>query len=175
MTDLDRIWAPWRKAYLRPDKRRADRSCLFCRLGADPPAHDARNYIFKRTSLNFAILNLYPYNNGHVMILPLRHVAAVEKLTDAEKLDWLDLYEEVRGAIQKTLRPHGFNIGINMGRAGGAGIPKHLHLHIVPRWKGDVNFMPVVAGAKVISESLDSVYQTLARALKKNRTPRRTR
>src|SRR5262245_44596280 len=108
----DKIWAPWRKAYLRPDKKSSGRGCLFCRLGAEKPSRDAKTLVLKRTSHNFAILNLYPYNNGHVMILPLRHVDAVEKLTDKEKLDWLALYEEVRGAIKKTLRPQGFNMGI---------------------------------------------------------------
>ena len=175
MTTQDKIWAPWRKAYIRPDKRRSDRSCLFCRLGSDKPVRDAKNYILKRTSHNFAILNLYPYNNGHALIVPLRHVDAVEELTDEEKLDWLALYEETRKVIRKLLHPDGFNMGINMGRAGGAGIPKHLHLHIVPRWKGDVNFMPVVAGTKVISESLDSVYQTLTHSLKKSLRSRRVR
>lgn len=168
---MDRIWAPWRKAYIRPSTRKT-KGCLFCRLGAASKTLDAKNYILKRTAYNFAILNLYPYNNGHTMIIPLRHVDRVEKLTDAEKLDWLHLYEEVQAAMEKTIRPHGFNIGMNLGRVAGAGIPRHAHLHIVPRWKGDVNFMPSVAGVKVISESLDSAHQILSKALQPSPKPR---
>jgi len=111
-------------------------------------------------------LNLYPYNNGHAMIVPKRHLDSVHALTDEEKLDWLDLYDDVLSAIKKAMRPHGFNVGINIGRVGGAGVPHHLHLHIVPRWKGDSNFMPVISRTKVISESLDSVYKILTKNLK---------
>lgn len=169
---MDKIWAPWRKAYIRPDKK-AGKGCIFCRFYKDSPSRDPQNYILKRTPLNFAILNLYPYNNGHVMIVPKRHVDRVDKLSNAEKLDWLALYEEVTAALKKSLKPHGFNVGINLGRMAGAGIPKHLHLHIVPRWQGDVNFMPVVAGTKVISESLDSVYRLLTKTLKARPAKRR--
>jgi ATP adenylyltransferase len=160
---MDRIWAPWRKAYLRP-KGRKEKGCLFCRLLAEK--RDSRNYILKRTPFSFAILNLYPYNNGHVMIVPNRHVDSVHALSDHEKLDWLSLFEEIQAGLKKALKPQGFNAGINIGRVGGAGIPHHLHLHVVPRWKGDVNFMPVVGDTKVISESLDSVYQALTQKLK---------
>lgn len=159
---MERLWAPWRKAYIRPDAARK-KGCVFCRLLAEKK--DSRNLILKRTPSSFAILNLYPYNNGHVMIVPKRHAASVEKLSDKEKLDWLHLYEEVQAALAKTMKPHGFNLGINLGRVSGAGIPGHIHLHIVPRWKGDSNFMPVTGSTKVISESLDSVYQILSRAL----------
>jgi len=160
---MNRIWAPWRKAYLRPSKKK-ETGCLFCRLLA--AKKDPENYILKRSPYCFAILNLYPYNNGHTMIIPKRHVDSVHRLTAKEKLDWLSLFEEVQSALKKTLKAHGFNVGINVGRVGGAGIPHHLHLHVVPRWKGDVNFMPTIAETKVISESLDSVYQTLVKQLK---------
>ena len=164
---MNRLWAPWRKAYLRPKGRR-DKGCLFCRLLAEK--QDERNYIVKRNAYCFAILNIYPYNNGHVMIVPSRHVDSVHALKDREKLDWLDLYEEVHLALKKVLKPHGFNIGINLGRVSGAGIPHHMHLHVVPRWKGDFNFMPVIGETKVISESLDSVYHALVRTLKSSKT-----
>lgn len=165
---MDKIWAPWRKAYIRPDKQRVG-GCLFCRLYKDRTSRDGRHYILKRTPHDFAVLNLYPYNNGHVMVVPNRHVASVGQLSDREKLDWLALYEEVRRALKKTLKPNGFNVGINLGRVAGAGIPNHLHLHIVPRWKADINFMPVLADTKVISESLDSVYRLLTKELKRRR------
>ena len=170
---MDRLWAPWRKAYIRPEKRKAA-GCLFCRLRSQQK--DPRNYILKRSPFSFAVLNLYPYNNGHVMIVPDRHTASLAGLSPAERLDWLSLMDEVLGALQKTLKPHGFNIGINIGRPAGAGVPRHLHLHIVPRWKGDVNFMSVTAGARVISESLNSVYRLLAKALRtKIKKPKRIR
>ena len=161
---MDRMWAPWRKTYIRPS-RPEPKGCLFCRLPAEKK--DKKNYILKRTPLNFAILNLYPYNNGHLMIVPNRHVAAPAALSAEEKIDWLNLADEMMAALKTTIKPHGFNMGINLGRIAGAGVPGHVHLHIVPRWKGDVNFMPVTASAKIISESLDSVYASLAGVLKK--------
>ncbi len=160
---MQRLWAPWRKVYIRPDSKTKKNTCLFCALRLSK--NDASNYILKRTRHNYAILNLYPYNNGHVLIVPNRHVSSVETLNSEEKLDWLKLYEEVQAAILKTVNPHGFNVGLNLGRAAGAGIPDHLHLHIVPRWSGDSNFMPVVARTKVISESLDSCYRLLKKAM----------
>ena len=160
---MDRLWAPWRKAYIRPEGRKT-RGCLFCRLQS--PRKASHDYVLKRTAFSFAVLNIYPYNNGHVMIVPKRHTASIERLNPAERLDWLALCDELIRALQKKLRPHGFNIGINLGKAAGAGIPRHLHLHIVPRWTGDSNFMTTVSGSKVISESLDSVYRLLVQALK---------
>ncbi len=169
---MDRMWAPWRKKYIRFTTLKT-RGCLFCRLGRDAKSRDAKNYILKRSKHNYAVLNLYPYNNGHTLIIPFRHVARVEQMTDDEKLDWLQLYEEVQAGLKKTLKPQGFNIGMNLGRIAGAGIPKHAHLHIVPRWKGDMNFMPVIGETKIISESLDSAYQILSRALRQTtKSPR---
>ncbi|MBI3307413.1 MAG: HIT domain-containing protein [Candidatus Omnitrophica bacterium] len=160
---MEQIWAPWRKAYIRPSQKKS-KKCLFCRLLSENK--DKRNYILKRTRFSFAILNLYPYMNGHAMIVPKRHVDSVHALSDQEKLDWLDLYEEIRLAIHKAMKCHGFNVGINVGKVGGAGVPHHLHLHIVPRWMGDSNFMPVIGQTKVISESLKSVYETLKKKIK---------
>lgn len=156
---MDRLWAPWRKAYIRPEKK-TRRGCLFCALLKEK--RDAKNYILKKTPHSFAILNLYPYNNGHTLIVPRRHAADLAALSSEEKLDLLNLCQEVQSAIQKKMKAHGFNLGINLGSFAGAGIPEHLHLHIVPRWKGDANFMPVVGGTKVISESLESVYTELS-------------
>jgi ATP adenylyltransferase len=100
------------------------------------------------------------------MIVPNRHVDCIDLLTDEEKLDWLSLYEEIRRALQKALRPHGFNAGMNLGAVAGAGVPSHLHLHLVPRWQGDSNFMPVLGATKVISESMQSVYQGMSKILR---------
>ncbi len=162
---MQRLWAPWRKAYIRPKSKTQKKACLFCGLRLSK--NDASNYVLKRARYNYAVLNLYPYNNGHVLIVPNRHIAAVSEMTDAEKLDWLNLYEQVQSALADAVTPDGFNVGLNLGRGAGAGIPNHLHLHIVPRWTGDSNFMPVVAGTKVISESLDSMYSLLKKKLKK--------
>ncbi len=107
------------------------------------------------------MLNLYPYNNGHVMVAPYRHVKSLELLSDEELLDMIRLINKTKVAIDKILKPHGFNIGLNIGKAAGAGFAGHVHAHIVPRWTGDTNFMPATAGAKVISESLDSLYELL--------------
>lgn len=156
---MPRIWAPWRKTYIKAH-RKLDGRCLFCQLVA--AQKDSKNYIIKRAEKSFAILNLYPYNNGHVLILPYRHVQTIEQMSDDEKLDWLHLYEDVSRALKDCFSPQGFNVGVNLGSAAGAGIPQHLHMHIVPRWSGDSNFMPVIGSTKVISESLDSVYKVLA-------------
>ena len=160
---MDRLWAPWRKVYIRPEGRKK-RGCLFCRLLFQKK--DPKNYILKRTAFSFAVLNLYPYNNGHLMIVPNRHTASLEKLSPAERLDWLDLCDEMIRILQKEFHPQGFNVGMNLGKAAGAGVPRHLHLHIVPRWTGDSNFMTSLTDIRVISESLDSVYRSLVRALK---------
>lgn len=158
---MEKIWAPWRKAYIRPKKKRRS-GCLFCRLLAS--SNDRAHYIIKRTSKSFSILNIFPYNNGHMMILPKRHVDSLAKLTNREKLDLLDLCDSMVNALKRALKPQGFNLGVNMGKAAGAGIPKHFHLHIVPRWSGDTNFMPIVGDTKIISESLESVYDQLLKS-----------
>jgi ATP adenylyltransferase len=159
---MQRLWAPWRKTYIRPKKKKGG-MCVFCEILSSK--QDAKNYVLKRNRSCFAVLNLFPYNNGHVLILPNRHVASISKLSSEEKLDWLGLAEEMREALQRTVKPHGFNLGINLGRIAGAGIPGHLHLHIVPRWKGDVNFMPVFSDTRVISESLQSLYKSVIPAI----------
>ncbi len=161
---MDQLWAPWRKAYIRPKASPlSPKGCLFCRL--DSEKRDKKNYILKRTRHSFAVLNLYPYNNGHTLIVPRRHGSRVETLSAAEKLDWLALHDEILNALKRAMNPDGFNVGINLGKSAGAGIPDHLHLHIVPRWRGDTNFMPVLTKTKVISESLDSAYVLIAAQL----------
>ncbi len=163
---MQRLWAPWRKTYIRPSKKKSG-SCVFCSIRSS--RMDAKNYVLKRGNTCYSVLNLYPYNNGHILIVPNRHVDSIGKLSAKEKLEWLELAEEMQAALQKAIKPHGFNMGINLGRIAGAGIPGHLHLHIVPRWKGDVNFMPVFADTRVISESMQSVYKSLAPAMKKKK------
>lgn len=152
---MDKLWAPWRSKYiyLRKQKR-----CIFC---GNETSNAKKNHIIGRSRHSFAMLNLYPYNNGHVMIAPYRHVKSLEMLNKAELADLIDLMNKVKVVIDKKLKPDGFNIGINIGKIGGAGFAGHVHIHIVPRWAGDTNFMPLVANTKVVSESLEAMVELL--------------
>lgn len=162
---MKRIWAPWRKGYVFAKKRM--RGCIFCRILRSPAKSDPKNLLLRRSFHSFAMLNLYPYNNGHLMLVPNRHVASLDALREIEKLDILRLLDRSIGILKKAFHPQGFNIGINLGKSGGAGVPDHIHIHVVPRWEGDTNFMPVVGQTKVISDSLASTFQALRRLQKK--------
>ena len=155
---MDRLWAPWRSKYIYLRKHK---KCIFCGHRAADKKKDKACYILTRTLHSFAMLNLYPYNNGHVMVAPFRHVKSPELLSGDELMDLMSLVTKMKERIDKNFHPHGQNIGMNLGRVAGAGITGHLHVHIVPRWNGDSNFMPIVAGTKIISESLDAVYDLL--------------
>ena len=154
--DLQRLWAPWRHTFLT--QRKAPR-CIFCaaKRAADPRRH----YVVAHDAHAFALLNLYPYNNGHLMVAPARHVGELESLTAGEWADMRRLTQRLMRRLRAALHPHGFNVGMNVGRVAGAGIPGHLHLHIVPRWRGDTNFMPIIGQTKVMSQSLDELYAAL--------------
>ena len=158
MTAQPRLWAPWRSGYL---SQRGTRRCIFC--VAKRSRTDRQHHVVARGRLVFAILNRYPYNNGHLMMAPYRHVGTLTALKTAEWSELLRLLQRLSSRVSRLLQPHGFNIGINQGRDAGAGIPGHLHVHLVPRWKGDTNFMPVLADTKVVSQSLDELYTLLAR------------
>lgn len=153
---MNRLWAPWRSKYiyLRKNKR-----CIFC--GKKTARMGKKSYIIARSGHAFSMLNLYPYNNGHVMIAPFRHVKSLELLNSAELSDMIGLLNRTKRILDARLRPDGYNIGLNVGRIAGAGFAGHVHIHIVPRWKGDTNFMPVTAGSKVVSESLEAMYDLL--------------
>jgi ATP adenylyltransferase len=153
---VDKIWAPWRSKYIY---LRARAGCIFC--GAKTVKDCRKKHIVERSRHSFAMLNLYPYNNGHVMVAPYRHVRSLEMLSDAELLDLMRLVNRIKERIDRKMKPHGYNIGANIGKIAGAGFAGHVHIHIVPRWKGDTNFMPVTGGVKIISESLDAMYRTL--------------
>ncbi len=157
-----RLWAPWRLGYISSARNKAPSGCLFCREGR--ASNRANEHIIYRGRLGYTLLNRFPYNNGHLMIVPYRHVGRLEALTPEEWLELLDLAKDAMTRLKKALHPHGFNLGINFGRVAGAGIPGHLHLHIVPRWVGDTNFMPVLADTKVISQSLASAARLLRKA-----------
>jgi ATP adenylyltransferase len=156
--ELPLLWAPWRSAFLM---RQPQRRCIFC--VAKRSRQDRRHHVIARGGRVFALLNRYPYNNGHLMIAPYRHVGTLEALQDAEWAEILRMSRRLLEQLTRALRPHGFNAGFNLGRPAGAGIPGHLHLHLVPRWNGDTNFMPVIGRTKVISQSLDELYTVLCR------------
>lgn len=136
---------------------------MFCNR---PKERDGfKNLIVYRGEKNFIILNKFPYNTGHTLIVPYRHIGQVEKLTAAESAEFFALTQKTVAAIKKCMNPHGFNLGMNLGQAAGAGIPKHLHMHIVPRWTGDNNFMPIVGKSHVVSIPLEPVYEALRKEL----------
>lgn len=159
---MDRLWAPWRLSYVAVnDKKPLDDFIAF----GDKDANDRDNLVVMRTELSIVILNRFPYSNGHVLVAPRRAVAELTDATDAELLDCQKVIQQVMGAMRAFLRPDGFNIGLNLGRAAGAGLPGHLHWHVVPRWDGDTNFMTLMADARVIVQSLDELWLQLRHAL----------
>ena len=156
---VDRLWSPWRLEYITLTGREKDRDqgCIFCH--ESQPAENASLVVFEGRTC-FVILNLYPYNNGHLMIVPHRHIAQLA-LAEADELNELmALTRRAEMVLTEAYAPHGMNVGLNLGRAAGAGVADHLHIHIVPRWNGDTNFMTVVSETRVLPESLD---QTAAR------------
>jgi len=155
---MDRLWAPWRINYIRRKKK--EKGCIFCRAGKD---RAAPHVIFK-TQLSVVMLNIYPYNNGHLLISPLRHLRDISQLEDDEMLDLFKCLARAKKLLRIALKPQGYNAGFNLGHFGGAGIIGHLHLHIVPRWSGDTNFMPVVSDTKIISQSLGELVKRLKNA-----------
>src|ERR1051326_1907556 len=150
---MERLWAPWRMKYLVAEK--TSNGCIFCTKSQE--ANDATNYIVLRDRTCFALLNLYPYSNGHMMVAPYKHCPDLDDLTDAELGDLMVLVRHCKQALQASMNPDGFNIGVNLGQFAGAGIPDHLHIHIVPRWGGDNNFMTVVNDTRVIPDRKSAV------------------
>ena len=154
--EMARLWAPWRSRFLT---QRSRRRCFLCQ--AKSSHADRAHHVVARDRQAFALLNRYPYNNGHLLVAPRRHVAGVEQLTAGEWEAMRRLSQRLMTRLNRTLRPQGYNVGMNLGRVAGAGVPGHLHLHLVPRWQGDTNFMPVVGATKVISQSLNELYTLL--------------
>ena len=152
---MEKLWAPWRSKYIYLRKHK---KCIFC---GNAIRHSKTKYIIHRSLHSFSMLNLFPYNNGHVMVAPYRHVKSLEHLTDAELVDLMKLVNKTKMDLDKKLKPHGYNIGMNIGRTAGAGFAGHVHIHVVPRWTGDTNFMPIIANTKVVSESLEAMEKLL--------------
>jgi ATP adenylyltransferase len=159
---MDRLFSPWRSAYIESFKTKttAKEGCIFC--AAFESGNDEDNLLVHRGTEAFVIMNLYPYNSGHMMIVPKRHTADFSSLTPSESAECQMLLQTAKRALAEMSSPHGFNIGMNLGRAAGAGIEDHLHWHIVPRWNGDTNFMPTVADIKMVSEDMHKQWHTLS-------------
>ena len=155
--NTNKLWAPWRINYIRNCRQK---KCIFC----ESAKNIRKNFVILKTPYSVAMLNIFPYNNGHIMISPLRHVKELGLLKNSEILDLFSTLTKAKALLQKVLKPDGFNIGINIDKSAGAGIIGHLHIHIVPRWTGDTNFMPVLHGTKIISQSLDELYKQLLKA-----------
>jgi ATP adenylyltransferase len=154
------LWAPWRMSYVeKPSTGRADSQDIFLDLPAQN--EDEKNFILIRGDSAFAVLNAFPYASGHLLVAPYRQVSELTDLDDAELLEIQKMIGKCILAVRKAFNPDGFNIGVNMGRSAGAGIPQHIHWHIVPRWHGDSNFMSVVANTRVLPQSLPDTYRRL--------------
>lgn len=153
----ERLWTPWRMRYIGGEAR--EDGCIFCnRLGTDD---DVRSLILQRSDHAFVIMNLYPYNTGHVMLVPIAHEAELDALDEATLIDMATLLPPLLAALRRSLNCDGFNIGLNIGAVAGAGVAEHLHQHVVPRWEGDANFMPIIAGTMVIPEVIPATYAKL--------------
>jgi ATP adenylyltransferase len=165
---MDQLWAPWRMSYVTAPKLPGDAEpCFICRgLAADD---DRANLIALRTERSVVVLNRFPYNNGHLLIAPRAHKGRLDELDGAEMMDSQETLRRMVAALEGLMKPDGFNVGLNLGRAGGAGLPGHLHWHIVPRWYGDTNFMPVTSDTRVIVQSLDALWELLTAALREGR------
>lgn len=156
---VERLWRPWRMAYIKGEERTT--TCFLCDAASAGAERDEELLVLARGPEAFVIMNLYPYNTGHVMIAPDRHVG---ELDDLEHPEYDEIWRWTRrsvSALRQAFQPQGFNIGINLGEAAGAGVPGHFHLHVVPRWGGDTNFMPVIGDAKVLPEMLEETYARL--------------
>jgi len=164
---MDKLWAPWRIKYIAGNKQKG---CIFCKnlkvfsKIKKISGKKENDYIIFKNKHSFCILNIFPYNNGHLMIAPMRHIKELSELTCQETLDLFKTVDLSKKLLDKVLKPQGYNIGINISKSAGAGILGHLHIHIVPRWQGDTNFMPVLYNTKIISQSLEQLYKLLKKA-----------
>lgn len=160
---MDLLWAPWRIKYIQ--RLRKDKECIFCRaLKSRLPK---KHYLLLKTRYSLVMMNIFPYNNGHLMVIPKRHIKSLAELNEQEAMDLLMTAKKMVSILKKIIKPAGFNLGMNVGKHAGAGIDGHLHLHIVPRWRGDTNFMPVCGETKIISQSLDELYDKIKNEINK--------
>jgi ATP adenylyltransferase len=161
---MDHLWAPWRLSYVASAKASAkDDPCFICKALAEQ--EDPENLLLLRTPLSLVMLNRFPYNNGHLLIAPRAHKGNLSDLAADEMLEVMETLRRMVALLGELMHADGFNIGLNLGHAAGAGLPGHLHWHVVPRWNGDTNFMPIVADTKVIAQSLDALFDLLAKKI----------
>ena len=158
---MDFLWSPWRSHYVASQKKPP--GCVFCHIIKNPPESDPESFVLWRGQFNFIILNLFPYTTAHLMIVPYDHTADFAGLNKSTSDEMMDLAKRTQGIIAAQYKPDGFNLGMNLGVAAGAGIANHLHLHILPRWKGDANFMTTIGETRVLPESLEGTYQKLVK------------
>lgn len=170
---MKRLWTPWRMAYLKPTQGAKKRGCIFCAKvrargakGRDRNAKDRENLVLWRGTRAFVVMNLYPYTNGHLMVAPYQHTGKLEELDGETLQEMMLLVATAIRALRQQMKPQGFNIGINLGRVAGAGVEDHVHIHVVPRWGGDTNFMPVLAEVRMIPELLPQTYDALWQAFR---------
>ena len=156
---MEHLWAPWRMTYIGGANR--DEGCIFCTKPKEDPSHDEANLLLLRGKRSFVIMNLYPYNNGHLMVAPYAHLPSISDLDAPTLTELMTIAQRCLAALAGAMHPQGYNMGINQGAVAGAGIVDHVHLHIVPRWNGDTNFMPVLADTKVMPEYLQNTYRQL--------------
>jgi ATP adenylyltransferase len=156
---MHHLWSPWRMEYIRTATEVDAPACIFCEL---PQGDDAASHVLTRGEHGFVILNAYPYNPGHLMVAPWRHVGDFEALATDEHLELVELLRRSIAALREEMEPHGFNVGMNVGKVAGAGFPGHLHWHVVPRWNGDTNFMPITGQTRVLPELLEETWRRLA-------------
>ena len=166
--ELENLWAPWRIHYIQQLEKPSD--CFLCE-SLNNPSDDEKNLVLWRTDKSIVVLNLFPYNNGHLLIAPARHIPDLDEATDEEMLEMMMLVRRSQEALSLAIKPHGFNVGMNFGRCGGAGLPGHLHIHVVPRWSGDTNFMSVCSDTKVISQSLSELLVALRQVSEQHNLP----
>jgi ATP adenylyltransferase len=160
---MDRLWTPWRYAYIKTADDTAAEGCIFCEKSK--AGDDAANYIVHRAQHCFVILNAFPYTNGHVMVVPYDHVDQLRKLPGDAASDLMAVSQRMEDVLHELYRPEGINLGMNIGRAAGAGIAGHIHMHILPRWTADANFMSVVGETRVLPETLETTYKRMRAAL----------
>jgi ATP adenylyltransferase len=154
-----RIWAPWRLAYVKDASKDNEEDCIFCAKPAQ--GDDAENLIVHRGDRAFVILNKFPYTNGHLMVAPFDHLARLQEVPPETVAELMRLAQQAMDRLEEVYDPHGYNVGFNQGRVAGAGVEHHIHMHVVPRWGGDTNFMPVIADTRVMPQSLEDSYEAL--------------
>lgn len=163
------LWAPWRMKYIRELSSKG--GCFLCDY-RETPDKDVENLVLWRTPLCMVVFNRFPYNNGHLLIAPFRHIADMTQANDEELLEMSKLIRDCQAVLKAAVAPHGFNVGMNFGRCHGAGLPDHMHIHVVPRWDGDTNYMHIISDTDVISQGLGELYRDLQRISREQNLPK---